>query len=153
MRKLHPATVAIRAAHKAFQSRAESVGPCFATDLRHDESAIAAHPGQSFAWMICRQGTHMARVGTAAECLAAVILRRGECEIRIPSAVIRGCASEMEEFHVWDGSTLTLARSVEHLLELYERAALRAALDEAHRTGSDEQIRALEDGMMTRGWL
>jgi hypothetical protein len=39
------------------------IGPCYQSDLAHDERAVLANPGIPFAWIVTGQATYMARQG------------------------------------------------------------------------------------------
>lgn len=111
---LHPAIVALHAAHAAFRTeRANDVGPCFDSDLVHDDKAITANPEQAFVWFVSRHGTHMCRLGTASECYADVRRTWSETSVgRYTKSVCVECYEPSAipdgwlQVYLWDGASL-----------------------------------------------
>lgn len=110
----HPAITALHEAHAALRAAFPTVGACFDSDLKHDERAIAANAEQAFVWLVSPWGTHMARLGTAADCYADT--RRSWSNVTaamLISAACDGCYDAEAiprgwlRLYVWDGRALT----------------------------------------------
>lgn len=126
----HPAIVALHAAHKELRTwNRGDVGPCFDSDLRHDDRAIAANPDQPFVWLISRHGTHMCRLGSADDCYVdvtrpwprstiAMFLNSVCVECYAPEAIPEGWL----RLYLWNGATLARYASL---------AAIKRAVSEA----------------------
>ncbi len=135
------ARVAINEAASRFALMHEGqLGSCFATDIKHDERAIIAHPDQAFAWSISCYGTHMVRVGTPYECEGAlrydnvgVTFGRESNRAREMLRAVAEINEPHIELHMWDGRALVRCATQQDFVEQWERAVMRAALAELER--------------------
>lgn len=139
--KMHPAIAALRGATQVFldalKMSREFSSTLVTSDLEHDERAIAIRD-QPFVWMLWASGTHMIGVGTGARCLIGLRWRDDGCELADRAVVetLRDCAAtvgDKAELHVWDGTALQRASSVDHMVQLFTRAYLSTALAECER--------------------